>query len=161
MASMHTDNHKLWYALYSLEIAYWHDVDRNGGRSAHEFYVPDGVMVVGHNRFEGRDDIRKFYEWREQQGKTSVTGTTTTRHLLNNLSIESSTERSANVIGIVSFYGGVARRMSQPKPPILMTDLVSECVLDDDGRWRYKSHILEPVFASHESPLSLAIAARR
>src|SRR6266850_608289 len=55
MASMHIDNHKLWYALYSLEIAYWHDVDRNGGRNAHEFYVPDGVMVVGHNRFEGRD----------------------------------------------------------------------------------------------------------
>ena len=101
MASMHTDNHKLWYALYSLEIAYWHDVDRNGGRNAHEFYVPDGVMVVGHNRFQGRDDIRKFYEWREQQGKTSISGATTTRHLLNNLSIESSTKHSASVIGIV------------------------------------------------------------
>jgi hypothetical protein len=157
---MHNDDVGLWYALHRLETAYWHDVDRNGGRNAHEFYLADGVMVVGHNRFQGRDAIRKFYEWREHQGKTSVAGATTTRHLVNNFFVESSTERCANILGIVSFYGGVARRTSQPKPPILMTDLISECVLDDDGQWRYKSHVLQPVFMSHESPLSLAIAAK-
>jgi hypothetical protein len=158
---MQDDEVSIWYALHRLEIAYWHDVDRNGGRHAHEFYVADGVMVVGHNRFEGRDAIRKFYDWREQQGKTSVAGSTTTRHLVNNLHIEKHTERSANVVGIVSFYGGVARKTSQPKPPILMTDLINECVRDDDGQWRYRSHVLQPVFMSHESPLSLAIAGQR
>ena len=65
------------------------------------------------------------------------------------------------MVGIVSFYGGVARKTSQPKPPILMTDLINECVRDDDGQWRYRSHVLQPVFMSHESPLSLAIAGQR
>jgi hypothetical protein len=156
-----TDDVALWHALHALECAYWHDVDRNAGRSAHEFYVPDGVMVVGHNRFEGREEIRKFYCWREQQSTTSVAGATTTRHLINNLYVESATDRSAKLIGIVSFYGGVAKRTAHPKPPILMTDLIAECVRDDDGRWRYRSHLLQPVFVSHESPLSLAIASRR
>jgi hypothetical protein len=57
----------LWHALHDLEARYWHDVDFNCGRNAHEFYRPDGLMVVGHNRFEGRDKIRGFYQWRERQ----------------------------------------------------------------------------------------------
>ena len=39
----------LWHALHDLEARYWHDVDFNCGRNAHEFYRPDGLMVVGHN----------------------------------------------------------------------------------------------------------------
>jgi hypothetical protein len=40
----------LWHALCCLETRYWHEVDSNGGLNAHEFYRPDGLMVVGHNR---------------------------------------------------------------------------------------------------------------
>ena len=36
----------LWHALYRLEARYWHEVDCNGGQRAHEYYLPDGVMVV-------------------------------------------------------------------------------------------------------------------
>ena len=39
----------LWHALYQLEARYWHEVDCNGGRDAHQFYLSDGLMVVGHN----------------------------------------------------------------------------------------------------------------
>src|SRR5215471_14747956 len=56
----------LWHALYRLEARYWHEVDCNGGHRAHEYYLPDGVMVVGHNRFQGREKIREFYAWRER-----------------------------------------------------------------------------------------------
>jgi hypothetical protein len=120
--------------------------------------VPDGIMVVGHNRFEGRDDIRQFYEWREQQGKTSVTGTTTTRHLLNNLSIGSSTERSANVIGIVSFYGGgaadvAARRRSNDRPSVNACSMTTPLAIQIPHS---RACVREPQIA-----LSLAIAARR
>ena len=62
----------LWHALYQLETRYWHEVDANGGRNAHEFYLPDGLMVVGHNRFQGRDKIKEFYAWRERQAVTAI-----------------------------------------------------------------------------------------
>jgi len=57
----------LWHALHRLEVAYWYDVDFNEGRTAHEFFTPDGVKMVGHNRFDGREKIRAFYEWRARQ----------------------------------------------------------------------------------------------
>ena len=61
------DDLLLWHALHRLEVTYWHDVDFNDGRTAHDFFTPDGVKIVGHNRFEGREAIRAFYEWRARQ----------------------------------------------------------------------------------------------
>src|ERR1700750_1531673 len=62
----------LWHALHRLEVTYWYDVDVNEGRTAHEFFTPDGVKMVGHNRFEGREQIRAFYEWRARQSATAA-----------------------------------------------------------------------------------------
>jgi hypothetical protein len=152
----------LWHALYQLEARYWHDVDCNGGRNAHEFYLPDGVMVVGHNCFQGRDKIREFYGWRERQATTAISSVKTTRHLINNLFVEASDGRHAKVVGIVSFHGASARApAAQSKPPMLIADLISECMLDENDRWHFKSHTLAPVFTSHEAPLSMAIDMRR
>ena len=156
------DEFRLWYALYNLEARYWHDVDFNGGRNAHQFYLPDGLMVVGHNRFQGREKIREFYEWRERQAATTISSVKTMRHLINNLLIESSDERRAKVVGIVSFYGANVRPpAAQSKPPMMIADLVNECVLDDDDRWHFKWHSLQPVFIGREAPPSIAIDARR
>jgi len=156
------DDLQIWHALYSLEARYWHDVDCNGGRTAHEFYLPDGLMVVGRNRFEGRDKIREFYGWRERQAVTSISSVKTTRHLINNLFVEASDTRHAKVRGIVSIYGAVARPPAmQSKPPMLIADLMNECVLDEGGGWRFKAHTLQPVFMSHEAPPSIAIDAQR
>jgi hypothetical protein len=152
----------LWHALYSLEARYWHEVDLNGGRNAHEFYRADGVMVVGHNRFEGRAKIREFYEWRERQTVTAVSSVKTMRHLISNLTVEPMSERRARAVGIISFYGAAARPpVTQSKPPMLVADLISECVADDDGRWQFQSHTLKPVFMSDEAPLSIAVDTRR
>jgi hypothetical protein len=152
----------LWHALYQLEARYWHDVDCNGGRNAHEFYLPDGVMVVGHNCFQGREKIREFYGWRQRQAATAISSVKTTRHLINNLLVESNDERSAKVLGIVSFYGAAVRPPAhQSKPPMLIADLINECVLDEHDRWHFKSHTLAPVFMSHEAPPSIAIDTRR
>jgi hypothetical protein len=54
-----TDDVVLWYALYRLITNYWFEVDFNGGGNGHDFYVPDGLFVVGDNRFQGaREDSR-------------------------------------------------------------------------------------------------------
>ena len=47
----------LWHALHRLEVTYWYDVDVNEGRTAHQFFTVDGVKMVGHNRFEGCEQI--------------------------------------------------------------------------------------------------------
>jgi hypothetical protein len=152
----------LWHALHDLEVRYWHDVDFNCGRNAHEFYRADGLMVVGHNRFEGRDKIREFYQWRERQTTTAVSSVKTMRHLLSNLFVESSSERRATVLGIISFYGASARPpVTQSKPPMLVADLISEWVSEGDDGWLFQSHTIRPVFMSDEAPLSIAIDTRR
>jgi hypothetical protein len=153
---------ELWHALYNLEVRYWQDVDCNGGRHAHQFYLADGVMIVGHNRFEGRDKICEFYRWRERQATTSISSVKTTRHLISNLFVDSTDARHAKVLGIISIYGAIVRApATQSKPPMLIADLVNECVLDDADGWRFKSHVLQPVFMSHEAPPSIAVDARR
>jgi hypothetical protein len=149
----------LWLALHRLEATYWYDVDFNEGRTAHEFFTPDGVKVVGHNRFEGREEIRKFYEWRARQtGSTAarrlgVSGVKAVRHLITNLYVASSSECCATVLGIVSFYGGVTYpTYRQSLPPIMVADLITECVLSKGNAWRFKSHTVRPVFMSNAPP---------
>ena len=77
---------------------------------------PDGVMCVGHNRFEGREKIREFYTWRERQALTAISSVKTTRHLINNFIVESSDEGGAKVLGIISFYGAAVR---PPAPSVI------------------------------------------
>ena len=48
-------------ALHRLIADYWADVDENGGQTAHDFYLPEGLYVIGNNRFEGQEQIRAFY----------------------------------------------------------------------------------------------------
>jgi SnoaL-like protein len=150
----------LWHALHRLEVTYWYDVDVNDGRSAHEFFTPDGVKMVGHNRFEGRKEIRAFYEWRARQSATEavrrlgISGVRAVRHLITNLYVASSSERCATVLGMVIFYGGKSERQSNPP---MVADLMNECVLNKDNVWRFKSHTLRPVFMSNESPPEMQI----
>jgi hypothetical protein len=150
----------LWHALHRLEVAYWYDVDVNEGRTAHEFFTPDGVKMVGHNRFEGREQIRAFYEWRARQSGTEavrqlgISGLRAVRHLITNLHVASSSERCATVLGIVIFYGGASKHQSNPP---MVADFVNECVLNNDNVWRFKAHTLRPVFMSKVTPPEMLI----
>ena len=143
----------LWYELYRLETRYWREVDCNAGRDAHEFYRPDGVFRVGKNCFAGRDFIKVYYQWRE-----SHCHATTTRHFVNNLIVESAGEGSARAVGLVTYHRKDAVAMGSEGPaPILIADLVSDCIRGDDGVWRYASHVLAPVFRSDHAPLSMSV----
>ena len=154
------DEFLLWHALHRLEVTYWYDVDVNEGRTAHEFFTSDGVKMVGHHRFEGREQIRAFYEWRALQSpaqaarQLGISGVRAVRHLVTNLSVTSSSERCATARGIVVFYGGKSKLQSNPP---MVADLTSECVLNEDNLWRFKSHALRPVFMSYETPPSMQI----
>jgi len=150
----------LWHVLHRLEVTYWHDVDVNEGRTAHELFTPDGVKMVGHNRFEGREQIRAFYEWRARQSPTEavrrlgISGVRAVRHLITNIFVASRGERRATVLGIITFYGGPSQYQSSPP---MVADLINECVLNEDNVWRFKSHTLRPVFMSKMTPPEMQI----
>jgi hypothetical protein len=91
-----TDDLARWYALNRLMTNYWADVDHNGGSQAHEFYLPEALYAVGHNRFEGVEKIRAFYARRR--------GNATARHLVGNLQVFREGARRASTIGVMSRY---------------------------------------------------------
>jgi hypothetical protein len=101
----------LWCALNRLIADYWADVDENGGQTAHEFYLPEGLYVIGNNRFEGQEQIRAFYARRG-------CGTVLTRHLVCNVRVLGE-ERRARVLGLMSHTEPTASRRSrdQDLPP--------------------------------------------
>ena len=84
----------LWCALNRLISDYWADVDENGGQTAHEFYVPEGLYAIGNNRFEGQEQIQAFYARRRY-------GTVMTRHLVSNVRVLGEDERHARTLGFI------------------------------------------------------------
>ncbi len=156
MPVLDTDDLPLWYALNRLMINYWAEVDQNGGNNAHEFYLPDALYAVGNNRFEGSEKICAFYERRRRFGNT------TTRHLLGNIRIFSVDARHVRVVGVMSLYRADGRPpIRGVRPPAMIADFEAECVLDDDGAWRFQSHLVQPIFVGSDLPASITIDPQR
>ena len=82
----------------------------------------------------------------------------TTRHLINNLHAGWVNQRQARVNAVLSLYRGNGRSpITGARPPCLIADVAGECVLGDDGAWRYQLHILTPIFIGTDIPLSISI----
>ena len=151
-----TDDAGLWYALYRFTASYWYEVDSNGGDNAHEFYLPDALFAVGDNRFEGREKIRAFYAKRRQRGPL------TARHLINNLQVIPINERQVRLIGVLNLYYAHGHPPHHgTHPPMLVADIAADCVLGTDERWRFRSHVLSPLFVGHAIPISISVNANR
>jgi hypothetical protein len=151
-----TDDVALWYALSRFMTRYWFDVDFNSGNDAHEFYLPDALFAVGENRFEGQDKIRAFYAKRQRRGV--ITG----RHLINNLQVLPIDEHQVRLIGVLSlFYAQGHPPHHGIHPPMLVADIAADCVLGDDERWRFRSHVLSPLFVGHAIPISISVNPNR
>jgi len=145
------DDLMLWNALNRLLADYWADVDGNGGREAHLFYVPDAVYVVGNNRFEGRDAIAAFYERRRY-------GAAATRHIVSNLRVIRDDSTRARMVGLMTLYRAEGKSSFQgARPPAMIADIEIACRLEDDGQWRFESHRLEPFIVGSDMPASITI----
>src|ERR1700722_16418549 len=148
------DDLALWCALNRLIADYWAEVDENGGREAHAFYLPDGFYIIGNNRFEGRDKIEAFYARRRH-------GTVMTRHLVANLRTCGDGERQARMVGLMSLYRGDGSSPFQgARPPAMIADFEARCALGDDRRWRFRAHVLRPFIIGNDLPASIAIQPR-
>jgi hypothetical protein len=148
------DSDNLWSALNQLMAAYWADVDENGGVQAHEFYLPEGIYVIGNNRFEGKAKIEAFYARRRHS-------TIVTRHLLANLRAFAEHEQGARMVGVMSLYRADGKSPFQgARPPAMIADFEVNCVLGDDRRWRFRSHLLRPFIVGNDMPASIMINPR-
>jgi hypothetical protein len=146
----------LWHALNQQITNYWAEVDYNGGNRAHEFYLPEALFAVGNNRFEGAEKIRAFYARRRQHG------TTTTRHLVDNLRILQHDADCVWSAGVMSLYRADGRPpFRSARPPAMIADFEAQCVLGDDRLWRFQSHVLRPIFVGSDLPASISIDPQR
>jgi hypothetical protein len=154
--TLQRDDLGLWLALSRLLADYWADVDDNGGETAHCFYLPDGLFAVGNNRFEGADKIRAFYDRRRRQGRA------TTRHLLSNLRVFPDEEWRARMTGVMSLHRADGKApIIGAKPPAMIADFEARCIFGQDGRWRFQSHMLRPIFVGSDLPASITIDPQR
>jgi hypothetical protein len=137
---------ELWHALHTLEVRHWYDVNLNAGLTVHELYVEDGLFAVGPRERRGRNTIREFYEARAKRGVR------TARHLVTNFQVlPGDNDRHMRVTGIISLYAGDSLPLLDSKPAVLMADLINDCVCEDDGAWRYRSHVLRPIFIGDDA----------
>lgn len=134
------DELRIRQELEVLNIAFWHNVDSDWGRNAHEYFTEDGVYTTSHKARKGQDAIREFYSGREARGPRVA------RHLIHNFHVTVQDADHATAEWTMCLYAddGVAPLMSEP--PILIGAVKDECVRGKDGRWRYASRTTTPLF---------------
>jgi hypothetical protein len=148
---LHSDDVGFWCALNQMVATYWADVDENGGETAHEFYLRDGLYVVGNNRFEGQQQIQAFYARRRY-------GTVKTRHVVSNIRVRGEDGRDAEVQGMMTLYRADGKSPFQgSRPPAMIADFDAACVIGEDKRWRFRLHVLRPFIVGNDLPASIAI----
>jgi hypothetical protein len=132
--------------IEDLLIDYWLDVDTNWGKTAHEFYTEDGRFSTSLNTRVGRDAIRKFYAGREGRGERVA------RHLINNHKITIHDSNRVSTVWILSLFAADGVPVLPSKPAIMMADVYDEVVRGEDGRWRYASREIKPLFKDFDTP---------
>jgi len=141
-----TDQAAILQQLIAFETDYWFDVDFNWGRSAHTLYAEDGVFIIGDSRMEGRDAIAQFYRWREERGVR------TARHVITNFRLERAADDRAVLRCLLLLYAADGAPVLPSLPAIMIADVVSDCARTAKGHYRFRSHVLSPVFMGGEAP---------
>jgi hypothetical protein len=148
-------HYELWHELHQIELSHWYDVNLNEGKTVHQLYTENGRFVVGAQERHSREEIRAFYEMRRKRGLR------TARHLVSNfLLLAGESEKHVRAAGIISLHAGDQPPLLPSKPPILIADLFSEFMLENDGAWRFCSHVLKPVFVGDDPFVRQAVSAK-
>jgi len=127
--------------IEQLLLDYWHEVDTNWGRQAHEFFTADGVFrnSVGKAR-EGQDAIKEFYGMRHDRGPRVV------RHVVTNLRVQPAVGEEVTSSWILQIFASDGEPPLPSEPAILLADVTDVCRRDAGGRWRYVSRRIDGLF---------------
>ena len=139
--------------LGGLMADYWAEA-YNHGREAHSFYSTSAIYAIGNNRFEGQDKNRGVYA---RRGHSLVM----TRHVLSTSGLRGR-EDLARATGLMTLYraGHGKSPFQGARPPAMIADFEARCVLGEDHRWRFQSHVLRPFIVGTDMPASITINPR-
>jgi hypothetical protein len=127
--------------LHMNMIDYWYEVDLKGGLGvAERFYTQDGIFEGGNEPLVGHAAIEAFYAWRVGRGQR------TSRHVIANFRAEFHDARNATTHCVMMLYAADGAPVLPSTPPIIITDLIDECVKGEDGAWRYRRRSFVPLF---------------
>ena len=132
------------HQLAQTTADYWADVDFNGGATAHDYFVEDGVFDALERVFAGRAAIRDFYTW----GR----GERVARHVISNFVVQSVSPTEAITRWIMCLYAADGPPPHPSKPPIMIADVEDECARDEAGRWLYRRRTLNACFLGEIKP---------
>jgi hypothetical protein len=123
-----------------LLMRHWNDVDRNWGRTAHLDYTEDGTYTTSLRTRTGRQAIEEFYSGRQDRGARVA------RHLVSNLHVTVNSPASASAIWVLSLFAADGEPILPSKPAIMIADVADDIVRESDGKWRYRSRTITPLF---------------
>lgn len=141
---------EIWHALWSLECAYWADVDLEDGLGAANFYTKDAVFDTGIAGavFEGRQAIGNFYAARRASPRTTL-------HVLQNFNVTAWSGDHARSRAYVALYFASGTAPQAVGPPSLMS--VCDTVYRYEAtRWSITERRSRPVFsdAGYQPPVT-------
>ncbi|HWD02018.1 MAG TPA: nuclear transport factor 2 family protein [Amycolatopsis sp.] len=131
-----------------MVLAVWRDIDHNGGRTVHEWFLPEGTLNFGREIVRGRDAIAEIYRKR-RDGTGRVA-----RHVATNLHEERLDEVTARVTSIVVLFAGNGTPPLPQLVPQFVGD-VEDVFVRTAGEWRLRSRTMTPVFFSPEVELAV------
>ena len=126
--------------LHNKMVDYWYEVDLNGGIGVSAHYTEDGIFEGGGDPMIGREAIEGFYAWRIGRGVR------TSRHVITNFRADFHDDRTATTYCVMMLYAADGPPILPSLPPIMITDLIDECVRGEDGQWLYRKRSFVALF---------------
>ena len=122
-----------------MAIDYWHEVDTNWGRKAHEFYTEDGTFSTSVKTRQGRAQIQDFYRSREQRGaRVSL-------HVVQNFRVVVE-DNLARCNYIMSLYAADGEPVLPSRPAIMIAAVTETAQRQPDHSWLYSDRKLTALF---------------
>ena len=132
--------------IEALAIEFWYQVDYHQGLTAHEYFVDKGIVTVAGNSMNGVAEIQEFYLSRAKRGPRVP------RHLISNLHVVVESEDRVSVTSVMTLFVADGHPVFASRVPNQIADMIDTCVRGADGKWRYLSRNLIPIFQD-EAPL--------
>ena len=130
----------------ALIIEFWYQVDHHLGLNAHEYFVDDGVFTVAGKPMNGVSEIKEFYLSRSKRGPRVP------RHITSSLHVVVESENRVSATSIMTLFVSNGQPVFQSKVPNQIADMLDVCVRGNDGKWRFLSRALVPIFQD-DTPL--------
>ncbi len=108
---------------------YWHDVDTNWGRTAHDYYTDDAEFVGAEAAYVGKAKIREFYQWREKRGARTVI------HAVTNFRAQFKDPDHADCTWYLLLWAADGVPVLPTHPPITISLITDRMQRAADGRW--------------------------